>query len=176
MSTSDQAPDFAPGSSWRDLAGDDEQFSRLRAFMSTHIPFNRYLGMQVRDISEGRAVLSLPFKPEFIGDPIRPALHGGTISMLADTAGGAAVLAAVRMEAMVSTIDLRIDYLRPGALLELVAEASLVRLGGRVGVARVQVWQDSDEGNASNEARSAGDDARRLIAEATGVYSVRRPE
>jgi len=176
MSPSDQVPEFTSDISWSDLAGDDEQFSRLRAFMSTHIPFNRYLGMQVRALSEGRAVLALPFKPELIGDPIRPALHGGTISMLADTAGGAAVLAGVRMEALVSTIDLRVDYLRPGALLELVAEASLVRLGGRVGVARIQVWQDSDEGNASNEARPAGDDGRCLIAEATGVYSVRRPQ
>ena len=51
-----------------------------------------------------------------------------------------------------------------------------IRLGGRVGVARIQVWQDSDEGNASAEARPATNDARRLIAEATGVYSVYRPQ
>ena len=176
MTTADEKGALPPGTSWEDLAGDDELFSGLREFMASHIPLNRYLGLQVRELSEGRAVLTLPFKPELIGDPVRPALHGGAISMLADTAGGAAVLAGVRMEALVSTIDLRIDYLRPGALLELVAEASLVRLGGRVGVARIQIWQDSDEGNASAEARPAEDDARRLIAEATGVYSVRRPE
>ena len=96
--------------------------------------------------------------------------------MLADTAGGAAVMAGVGLEALVSPIDLRVDYLRPGALLELVAEASLVRLGGRVGVARIQVWQDSDEGNDSAEVRPATNDARRLIAEATGVYSVYRAQ
>ena len=141
-----------------------------------HIPFNRFLGVQVREVGEGRAVLAIPFRPELVGDPLRPALHGGVISMLADTAGGAAVMAGVGLEALVSTIDLRVDYLRPGALLELVAEASLVRLGGRVGVARIQVWQDSDEGNDSAEVRPATNDARRLIAEATGVYSVYRAQ
>ncbi len=162
-------------STWEELVGDAPDASVLHRFMSELIPFNAHLGLEVRDLGEGRAVLALPFRPEFIGDPIRPALHGGTISMLADTAGGAAVLAGLGMAGLVSTIDLRIDYLRPGALLELVAEASLVRLGGRVGVARVQVWQQSDEGNDCEEARSEGDDTRRLIAEATGVYSVRRP-
>ena len=130
----------------------------------------------MREVGEGRAVLAIPFRPELVGDPVRPALHGGVISMLADTAGGAAVMAGVGLEALVSTIDLRVDYLRPGALLELVAEASLVRLGGRVGVARIQVWQDSDEGNDSAEVRPATNDARRLIAEATGVYSVYRAQ
>jgi len=176
MSPSDQEPDLSPGISRSGLAGDDEQFSRLHEFMSLRIPFNRYLGVQIRALSEGRAVLALPFKPELIGDPTRPALHGGTISMLADTAGGAAVLTGVPMESLVSTIDLRVDYLRPGGLLELVAEASLVRVGGRVGVARIQVWQDLEEDQSSNEARTAGDDVRSLVAEATGVYSVRRPQ
>jgi uncharacterized protein (TIGR00369 family) len=161
---------------WKDLVGDDLDSASLYRFMQEQIPFNAHLGLEVRELGEGRAVLALPFRPEFVGDPIRPALHGGTISMLADTAGGAAVLTGVRMRALVSTIDLRIDYLRPGALLELVADASLVRLGGRVGVARIQVWQQPDQGNDSEEARSSEASGRRLIAEATGVYSVRRPE
>jgi uncharacterized protein (TIGR00369 family) len=163
-------------STWEELVGEDTSAAMLRRFMSEQIPFNVHLGLEVRELSEGSAVLALPFRPEFVGDPIRPALHGGTISMLADTAGGAAVIAGLRMRGLVSTIDLRIDYLRPGALLELVAEGRLVRLGGRVGVARIQVWQQSAEGNDSDEARSAEDGGRRLIAEATGVYSVRRPE
>jgi len=161
---------------WEELVGEDTSSAALRRFMAEQIPFNAHLGLEVRDLSEGSAVLALPFRPEFVGDPIRPALHGGTISMLADTAGGAAVLAGLGMRALVSTIDLRIDYLRPGALLELVAEGRLVRLGARVGVARIQVWQETHEGNDSDEACNSEDGARRLIAEATGVYSVRRPE
>jgi len=176
MTSSEHLPEIDPASFWTDPADGDGQVSRLHEFMAMHIPFNRFLGVQVREVGEGRAVLAIPFRPELVGDPLRPALHGGVISMLADTAGGAAVMAGVGLEALVSTIDLRVDYLRPGALLELVAEASLVRLGGRVGVARIQVWQDSDEGNDSAEVRPATNDARRLIAEATGVYSVYRAQ
>ena len=39
-----------------------------------------------------------------------------------------------------STIDLRIDYLRPARLETLVAEAKVVRLGNRVGVADVRIY------------------------------------
>ena len=39
-----------------------------------------------------------------------------------------------------STIDLRVDYLRPGKPLTLVAEAQVVRQGNRVGVADVRLF------------------------------------
>jgi uncharacterized protein (TIGR00369 family) len=91
---------------------------------------------------------------------MRPALHGGVISTLADTAGGAAVWAGVHDErSRISTIDLRIDYLRPGKLETLAAEASVVRLGNRVGVADVRLFHPS----APDE----------TIATGKGVYSVR---
>jgi uncharacterized protein (TIGR00369 family) len=40
----------------------------------------------------------------------------------------------------VSTIDLRIDYLRPARLVTVVAEATIVRVGNRVGVADVRLF------------------------------------
>ena len=151
-----------------------EYLAMLKLFFEEQIPFNKFLGLSVRDLAPGSIVLALPFRKELVGDPLRPALHGGTISMLADTAGGAAVFSAVDPGDRVSTVDLRIDYLRPGALVETVAEARVVRLGGRVGVARIQVWQERSEGNESIEARQGEEDARRLVAEGTGVYAVRR--
>ena len=147
---------------------------RLRRFFEESIPFNRFLGLRVPLLRQGRVSLLLPFRPELIGDPSRPALHGGTISMLADTAGGAAVFTGVQDGDRVSTVDLRIDYLRPGASVDTVAEATVVRLGGRLGVSRIQIWQERSAGNESAEARGDEQEARRLIAEATGVYSIRR--
>ena len=58
----------------------------------------------------------------------------------------------------VSTIDLRIDYLRPARLETLVAEATLVRLGNRVGVADIRMWSGSVDGEP--------------IATGKGVYNV----
>ena len=55
------------------------------------------------------------FKPEFIGDPNREALHGGVLSTLIDTTGGLCCWSTLRHQNdRVSTIDLRIDYLLKG--------------------------------------------------------------
>ena len=147
----------------------------LRAFMEEGIPFNVFLGIRVPELGVGTATLVLPFRPELVGNPFVPALHGGTISALADTAGGAAVFSATDAGDRVSTIDVRIDYLRPAALVDCVAVAEVVRLGGRVGVARIRVWQQPEGPNVDPAARTGVDEAGRLqIAEATGVYAIHR--
>ena len=62
----------------------------LVAFFEEKIPFNKLLGMKVVSIAEGCCEMSIPIRPELVGDPSRPALHGGVISALADTVGGLA--------------------------------------------------------------------------------------
>jgi uncharacterized protein (TIGR00369 family) len=113
----------------------------LKQMMESFIPFNAFLGVRVLRVDDKLVQLEVPFRPELVGDPIRPALHGGVLSALADAAGGAAVWLGVEdLAARVSTIDLRIDYLRPARLEPIVAEATVVRLGNRVGVADVRLY------------------------------------
>jgi uncharacterized protein (TIGR00369 family) len=118
----------------------------MKRVMEEVIPFNRFLGVKMTRSEPGFARLEIPFREELIGDPLRPALHGGVLSTLADAAGGAAVWTGLEDErARVSTIDLRIDYLRPAKLEPVIAEARVVRVGNRVGVADVRLFQPSDE-------------------------------
>lgn len=134
-------------------------FDLLRHVMEEIIPFNRHLGVKVTELRKGHARLEIPFRDELVGDPLRPALHGGVLSMLADTAGGAAVWTGIEDErARVSTIDLRIDYLRPARLETIVAEAHVVRVGNRVGVADVRLFHPSHESET--------------VATGKGVYNV----
>jgi uncharacterized protein (TIGR00369 family) len=127
--------------------------------MEEVIPFNRYLGLKVGGLRKGFARLEIPFRDEYVGDPLRPALHGGVLSMLADTAGGAAVWTGLEDErARVATIDLRLDYLRPARLETIVAEAHVVRVGNRVGVADVRLFHPSHESET--------------VATGKGVYNV----
>lgn len=140
----------------------DEGAARLafvRGLMDEQIPFNRVLGLRVREIGEGRAVLEVPFRPELIGDRERPALHGGVISALADTCGGAAVWTRVGPQDRVSTIDLRVDYLRPGRAETLLATGLVLRVGNRVGVVNIVLTHEGDP---------------EPIAEAKGVYAIKR--
>jgi len=131
---------------------------QLLEIMEQHVPFNRYLGLRGESIGEGRAVLVLPVRPEFVGDPRRPALHGGVLSTLIDTAGGLAAWSALGAGETVSTVDLRVDYLEPAGLGHpLRAEAELVRKGNRVCHVKVAVTQ----GGA-------------LVAEGRAVFNIHR--
>ena len=122
-------------------------------------PFNRQLGIR-GDVQEaGRVAMTLPVREEMVGDPRRPALHGGVVASLVDTAGGAAAWSALAPGESVSTVDLHVDYLEPAGLgAPLLAVATLVRKGNRVCHVRVSVTQ--------------GD---RLVAEGRGLYSIHRP-
>lgn len=131
----------------------------LRDIVANWIPFNKYLGMKAVDIRSGFARLELEFRDDFIGDPMRRAIHGGVLSTLADTAGGVAVWSQLPDEnSRVSTIDLRIDYLRPGKCELIAVEAQVVRQGNRVGVTDMRIFHPS----APDE----------TVATGKGVYNV----
>ena len=126
--------------------------------MQEQVPFNRFLGIRGETAERGRGVLILPVRPEFVGDMRRPALHGGVVSALIDTAGGIAAWSALGAGESVSTVDLRVDYLEPAGLGQpLRAEAELVRKGNRVCHVRVSVTQGSV-----------------LVAEGRAVYNIHR--
>jgi uncharacterized protein (TIGR00369 family) len=130
----------------------------LMRVMEEHVPFNRALGMRGESITSGACVLVLPVREDFVGDPRRPALHGGVISTLIDTAGGLAAWSALPAGESVSTVDLRVDYLEPAGLgADLRAAAELVRKGNRVCHVRVAVTQGEV-----------------LVAEGRAVYNIHR--
>jgi uncharacterized protein (TIGR00369 family) len=119
---------------------------RLKHFAEEGIPFNQFLGFKVVDLNEGYARIDVPTRPEFIGDVFRPALHGGIISTLADTVGGIAAFTRLERNQRVSTVDMRIDYLRPASVEKtLVGEGRVLRLGNRVAVTEMLVHQGDPE-------------------------------
>jgi uncharacterized protein (TIGR00369 family) len=126
--------------------------------MEKHVPFNRLLGIKGESAGAGRAVLTLPVRQDHLGDVRRPALHGGVISALIDTAGGVAAWSALAAGESVSTVDLMVDYLEPARVAgPLRAEAELVRKGNRVCHVRVRVTQDDV-----------------VVAEGRGVYNIHK--
>lgn len=118
----------------------------LIKLMEDLIPFNQYLGVKVDRFDRGEITLKLAAKPVFTGDPIRGALHGGIVATLADTAGGLAVFSVLIKPATTSTIDLRVDYLRPGRVDQtLFAHSKVMRSGSRVCVTQTTIYQESKE-------------------------------
>lgn len=135
----------------------------LTIWFEQGIPYNKMLGLKVDHIARGECTLRIPWRHELIGDVGRPALHGGVTSMIADTAGGCACFTMLeRPTDRVSTVDLRVDYLRPGRAQDVVCRAKIVRVGNRVGVARMEVFS----GDADEDAEP--------IATGQGVYNILR--
>lgn len=102
--------------------------------------------MRVDSVAPGRCVIRVPGRPEHTGNYVLPAVHGGVLSALADSAGGLAVFSKLDPGFSCATLDLRIDYLRPGRVdRDILAEAEVVRLGNRVAVVNIDLRHDGDE-------------------------------
>ncbi|ABV92588.1 thioesterase superfamily protein [Dinoroseobacter shibae DFL 12 = DSM 16493] len=124
------------------------------------IPHSRALNMQVDEIADGVAVISMPYDPRLVGDTKTGVIHGGAVSALMDTCGGAAVMCHPEAPAGTATIDLRIDYMRaatPGD--RLTARAECHHITRSVAFVRA-VAMDSD--------------TARPVAMATGAFTVER--
>ena len=131
------------------------------------IPFNQMLGIQVGELAADKVSIHMPMKPELIGNFTQGILHGGVIATLIDVVGGVmAMIGAFSRDhhlpvpermaklAKLGTIDMRVDYLRPGRGNSFTATASLLRTGNKVAVVRCELH--ADDGT--------------LIAAGTGTY------
>jgi uncharacterized protein (TIGR00369 family) len=105
------------------------------------VPYCAWLGVSAR-VEEGTIVLDLPFGPKLIGNPILPALHGGVIGSLLETAALVQIVWETSATTMPKTVDITVDYLRAGRPVLSHARAHLARLGRRVVSARAEMWQE----------------------------------
>jgi uncharacterized protein (TIGR00369 family) len=130
---------------------EDEFVTGLRAIFEERIVFNRVLGLKIVELRPERVVGRIDMRPELVGHYAFNRLHGGVISAGLDAMGGLAVMAAIGARHMdeapaqrllrfgkLGTIDLRIDYLRPGIGESFELRAEVLRLGSRVASTRME--------------------------------------
>ncbi|MDN3558032.1 PaaI family thioesterase [Halomonas maura] len=128
-------PGFSP-------AADD--WRRALARFVTVIPHTRELGLEVLAAGPAGVRLRLPWHDDLLGDPHRGLVHGGVLTMLLDTACGAAVLPALPAPEVCPTLDLRVDHYRPALAGQgLYAEARAVSVSASVVFTEGRVWQDA---------------------------------
>jgi uncharacterized protein (TIGR00369 family) len=132
----------------------EEQQQAVRQLFE-RIPFNEYLGIELDEVSRERVVMHLPMKHELVGNFFHGILHGGVIASLLDVVGGAMAMIgafekhqhltteerALRLSRL-GTIDLRIDYLRPGRGKRFSASGTLLRSGNKVAVVRSELHNE----------------------------------
>ena len=130
-----------------------ESLALLQKVMEEYIAFNKLLGLRVESFDVEAPKLRFDMRPELVGNPSRQILHGGVISATLDVAGGFAIMLSLVGEHPVTptsfpnmgTIDLRVDYLRPGRGKHFIATARIVRKGSRIAVVHMELHNDTGE-------------------------------
>jgi len=147
----------------------EEFLSAINEMFSEKIPFNRVLGLKIESMNPDCVKTLFEMRDELMGNYKRGMLHGGAISSVIDATGGLAAFIGIQekmrgktLEAKlersnrISTIDLRVDFLRPGLGKRFVATAYILRTGNKVVVTRIELHNDQND----------------LIAVGTGSYLV----
>lgn len=108
------------------------------------IPYARWLGIGAVMVG-GEPLGKLTFAPHLIGNPLLPALHGGTIGALLESTAIFQLLWQAETLILPKTINLTVEYLRSARPADTFARAVVTKLGRRVASVRAEAWQD-DEG------------------------------
>ncbi len=136
-----------PPSVERRSAEQQARFEQMLTHLFDHeIGFNELMGLRVESLVPGAVRVRIPMRRELFGHYSVGRLHGGLISAVLDALGGLALMVelaerhpaepaeqVMQRFTRFGTIDLRVDYLRPGLGRHFVGSAEVTRLGGRVG-------------------------------------------
>lgn len=130
---------------------ESEYVQAFREIYEEKIVFNHTLGLKLVDVTPYGVTARIDMRPELVGHFAYNRIHGGVISAVLDAIGSAAVMAAIAAKHMdepvaqrlqrfakLGTIDLRVDYLRPGIGEHFTIHAEALRVGSRVGTSRME--------------------------------------
>ena len=105
--------------------------------------FFTLLGMQIDRAQEGQGTVGIHVDARLLHP--QQIVHGGVIFTLADTAMSMALLSMLGPDIAVSTIEAKINYLRPVRTGELSAEASILHQGRTTAVLEASVYNTNGE-------------------------------
>lgn len=129
----------------------------IKNIVEEQIPIHKFLGLELVEIKEGYAKVRVPFQEVVMGDIVRRRWHGGILATIMDSVGsltGVAYFSSPKDK--MATIDMRVDYLKGAEAAPIVVEGKIVRLGRRILVTKMYVWDEKEEN---------------LLAEGKGVYN-----
>jgi len=113
---------------------------QLESFLQ-RAPYVRFLGMRA-ELAGDEMTAVLPFAPHLVGNMLIPALHGGVIGGFLEATALAQLAVTQGNGRLPKTIDVTIEYLRPGRALTTYARADLRKVGRRIANVHVEAWQE----------------------------------
>jgi uncharacterized protein (TIGR00369 family) len=130
-------------------------FKMIQEHVST-LPFHRFLGLDSGSFDMEKGRIHFDMRDELVGNPHFKILHGGVIATILDIEAGMILVldgawhsetasAASPFTMKGGTIDLRVDYLRPGKGKRFVASGAVLRRGNKVAVVHTELRNEQDE-------------------------------
>jgi uncharacterized protein (TIGR00369 family) len=104
------------------------------------VPYARFLGLTAA-MEGDELITTMRYGAHLIGNRSLPALHGGTLGALMESAAIYELLWRSETIVLPKTITLTIDFLRPGAPVDTHARGVVTRQGRRVTNVRMEAWQ-----------------------------------
>lgn len=120
---------------------EDSAIQSLNSFLQ-RVPYIRFLGMRV-ELAGDEMTAVLPFSQHLIGNPMLPALHGGVIGAFMEMTALAQLSLAEPTRRQPKTIDITIEYLRPGKAMTMYARADVRKVGRQIANVHVEAWQEA---------------------------------
>ena len=128
---------------------------QIIGFFTDNMPFGKLVGLKFNRLDSGQVEIRVGWNEDLMGNSFHKILHGGVTATMLDTVGGlTAILYALEnlpeedMEGFreklrnLGTIDMRVDYLRPGKGEEFIATAEVIRKGNKVAVCRMELHNE----------------------------------
>jgi acyl-coenzyme A thioesterase PaaI-like protein len=104
------------------------------------VPYSTFVGLSAR-VSGGELITTMRFAEHLIGNTRLPALHGGTLGALLESAAIFELLWRAETVMLPKTITITVAYLRSGGPFDTHACGVITRQGRRVANVRVEAWQ-----------------------------------
>ncbi len=112
------------------------KIDELRALVH-HMPFNSLLGIRITRLHKDGLTIECAVRPDLIN--LAGVLHGGVLATLADAAVGIALTRHFGGKRPITTVELKINYVRPVSEGKVRARAKLVKVGTKICVGTVEL-------------------------------------
>src|SRR6185503_754394 len=106
------------------------------------INFNQLVGIRLVRIHKDGVTIDCKLRPDLMN--AHGMLHGGVTATMADAAVGIAITTRMGRPAA-TTVEMKLNYLRPVSGGKITARAYLLRMGSTLCIGRVDLFDDSKE-------------------------------
>jgi uncharacterized protein (TIGR00369 family) len=118
-----------------------ERLQRMVSGAEPQAPVNDLVGFRLTGISDGRAVVEMD-TDERHANPMG-TVQGGVLCAVVDAAMGLAAATTLADDESFTTLELKINYLKPLWKSKLRAEGRVVKRGRTVSLTECEVWDES---------------------------------